>query len=154
MPLKWKLFGLANYFILLVYIFLLLGAMRFTIEVDTEGQGMLGFMFFMISLFIVVLNAVFNLYIFHKHLPDNKISKRGKIAYKISATLYAVSLLTISITLIRDTIHELKIDADSGAGYFMLIFFCVNSLIGLFVLINQFRIIKFIEKNTAENAEE
>lgn len=154
MPIKWKLFGIANYIILLIHAFLLLGAMRFTTEVAAESQDMAGFMPFMVSLFIVILNAVFNLYIFHKHLPDNPVSRRVKTPYLISAILFAIALMIISIPLIRDSFDELSFSSDKSFGFFLLTIFCLVLLIGLFVLINQFVVLKFIEKNATEDIEE
>jgi carbon starvation protein CstA len=147
MPTKWKLFGMANVLFLGAYLLLFVLAIGFVNEQLHEKKDIISFMPFMTSLLITIFNSAFNTYVSHKHLPDKPFSRRIRTAYFISAILFAISFIIISISIFRDINDEFGYRSTDNFFYAMLSIFSLNTLTGLFILFNQFVIAKFVENN-------
>jgi len=148
MKLKWKLFALANYLLLFVYGFLFLGALRFTAEFVNPDEKLGSFTPFMISLFIIFFNCVFNLYIFHIYFPHKLLSRRKEILYLISTILFVAALILVLVSILQAYNEELNPDPEDDFAYVILSFFFLTLSLGLFVLICQLKIRKVIGKNS------
>ena len=147
MPIKWKLFGLANYIMLAAYVFLLVNALRFTIEFLPAEVSLSSFTPFMLSLFVVVFNSVLNLYVFHTYLPSNPFSKKLRITYLIS-TILSVIAYPITIVSIFIFIYEiLNSNPIDNFVYIILPVFLLILLSALFIFINQVILLRSIKKN-------
>ena len=147
MPIKWKLFGMVNILFLCAYILLFVLAIGFVVNQLEEKKELIAFIPFMTSLLITIFNSAFNIYVTHKHLPDKPLGRSGKAAYFISASLFAISFIIISVSLIRDINNNLTHRPSDNFFYVMLSILILNSLTGLFILFNQFTIAKYIDKN-------
>lgn len=147
MPINRKLFGVANYVMALVYAFLFLGALRFTVEKVPAEEDLTPFMPFMISLAILLLNAVLNIYVFHRHLPGKPFSRSTGTCYFIAAILYGIALTIVSISFIRNISDELSHQSTNNADYYLLLIFLLHLIVGLFILINQLKIRKHLVNN-------
>ncbi len=150
MPVKWKLFCLANYIMLLVYSFLLLGAFRFTAEYNADSRS---FVLFMVCLFVVILNAVFNLYLFHRHLPSRRYANRTHSIHQIISILFTFSLIIILSNFIQELPAIISAE-NAGAGIFFITVGLVSFVLGSFILVNQYKIRKYIEENQPERSDE
>ena len=147
MSIKWKLFSTANIVFLSAYLLLFGLAIGFAVEQLRERKEFLDFVPFMASLLITILNSAFNIYVAHKHLPDKPLSRRIRTAYFISAIVFAISFIIISVSLIGDINDNPTSRPADNFFYFMVSIFILNSFTGIFILLNQFVITKYIEKN-------
>jgi len=147
MTIKWKVFALANYIFGLLYFILLVYAMRFTVEAVPPSEDLTPFFPFLASLIIVVFNSVFNLYIFHFRLPDKPLSRRMARLYLVSTILFIISLIIIFASFFLSVRDELTSVQFDNSHYLLLTFFFLNLLAGIFILVNQLLLRKFIEKN-------
>jgi carbon starvation protein CstA len=145
MPVKWKLFALANYLFLFAYLLLFIGVLRFIIEEVPHEQPLKPLLPLIAGQLIVILNSILNIYVFHKHLPNKLFSKTLKTAYIISTVLFVISLVVIIISLNQAINDELKVEQKGNFIIFIQSLFFLHIFLGLFILINQFLIRRFIE---------
>ncbi len=150
MPFKWKLFAVANYLLIVILGFLLLGAMRFSAEKIPAGESG-SFMLFMTSLLVCTINLVFNLIIFHRYLPDKSFGPGIRILYIISAILYCIALIVVLINLGEVFVEEISNYSTGSFTNFLLVLLSLISICGIFIFINQLLVRKFIESNLPKN---
>lgn len=146
MSLRWKLFGIANYAMFIFYVFLFIGAQRFTIEKVPAGENLAPFMPFMISLLIVVLNSAFNIYIFHKYLPNRSFPKRVKRACLVSVILFSTGLVIILFNTIKMVAEDLKSNIADNLTNFLIIFSLMSLAWGIFIIVSQLKMRKYFSK--------
>ncbi|HMU45781.1 MAG TPA: hypothetical protein PKC72_05385 [Chitinophagaceae bacterium] len=139
---RWYLIAIANYIFILGHAFFLIAAFVFSAGISPPG----GFLLFMLCLAIIIFNSAFNLYIFHGYMPGKKIKEGMKRKYIISTTLFIAAFIGLIYTLVTVISDEDIGDSDNGFASFLKWTLILNFIIGLFILINQFSVIKFIEK--------
>jgi len=142
MPIRWYLFAVANYIFLITYIFFFLGALRFTAEVLPADVSLGFFGLFIISLAITVFNSAFNLYVFHGYMPARILSRKMKTSYIVSTILFTASLIIVTISLL-----QAMSEAEAEFKDFLNWVIVLNTAIGTFILLHQFMVRKFLEKN-------
>lgn len=144
---KWKLFALANYIILVVYIFLLIYAIRFTAEVVPSNESIDSFMPFTLSLFVIIINSVINLRILHKYLAGKLFTKRLSIVYLASTILSAIAFaITIgsNFIFIYETLNSQSIDNFAFIALAILLLLFVAAV---FIIITQVSLLRSHKKN-------
>jgi hypothetical protein len=147
LTLKWKLFGLANYIMLIAYLYLITLSMRFIIEEVPHEQSLAPLMPVFISQIVIIINLAFNIYAFHIHLPHKPLSHKKKRYYLILFLLNAISFSIITIYSFIEIYDELKSQSFGNFAYFILSVFSLHFLLGLFILVCQFDLRKFIKTN-------
>ena len=157
MPARWYLFAVINYLLLLIYGFLLILAMQFSIEKMQPGESLSDFTVYFVGLFIIVINSIRNIYIYHRYLPCKQFSPRLKTIQKIFTIVFAIGWLMMIISLLIAFIDinsdkETDSEKDLAIGLLCLIIFTFAS--GLFVLVSQFKASKLIEESSNANNEE
>ena len=148
MSLKWKLYGVVSYILLIVYIYFSIIHLKVTAERVPPDFDLTPIMPFIISHFIFVPTLFFNIIIYHKYFSNKIFTSTTRIFYLLSMILYALSLTTILISLIYFIIEELR--SDDGGISPLLFIYTASFLIGLFVLVNQFKLWKLIKKRRIE----
>ena len=150
MSLKWKLYGVASYILLIVYIYFSIIHLKVTAERVPSDLDLTPIMPFIISHLIIVPTLFFNIIIYHKYFSNKTFTPTTRTFYLLSMILYAFSLTTILISLIYFIIEELRSD-DPNAGISPLsLIYTTSFLIGLFLLVNQFKLWKLIKRRRKE----
>lgn len=148
MPVKWKLFGIGSYIMLLFYLVILVVAIR---GLPRSGS-VENVVPITISIFFIVLNSGFNIYLFHKHFPDKPMSTPGYRYYKISTIVYTVSLAIILLDSIPYSTEAFKSGIYDSFFYFILLHSVID-LIALYILFLQYFVRKTIEMNFRNKTE-
>lgn len=144
MSIRWYLFAIANYIFILGHVFFLIGAL----DASAGTLAPIGILLFILCLAIFIFNSVFNVYIFHGYLPNMGFKPTMKRKYFFSTTLFIAAFLGFTFTLISVIFEEDISDSDNGFNSFVKCVLFLNSMIGLFILINQFSVINLIKKKT------
>ena len=147
MSLRWILFAIANYILLVVYSILFVYSLRFSIESALSNKDLGYFMLFSSCLLIIVINSILNLVVFHKFLPARYFSRKFKIVYWLSALLYTAGLINLMVELIQTISEESKQDPGNTFVNFLIIILILTSSFALYILINQLMVPQFIKKN-------
>lgn len=147
MSLRWKLFGPANYVNLLVNYFYLLTSIIFAIGEIPDDVSLITFLPYFLCPVVGMVNSFYNILVFHKNLPDQLFTNKRRIAYKVSTWLYLVSFILISIAVFSVSIEFFDILSEEYPVSLWIFFVFLPWALGVFILINQFMIRKFIEKN-------
>src|SRR5690348_11691136 len=93
---RWRIFAVANYLFLLFYGFLLYKIFELAIQDPPEDDGtMLEVYLVIASLVMIVLNAAFNILVFHLHFPRKPLGRLRHVTYTIAAILNIISLCYI-----------------------------------------------------------
>lgn len=151
MPLRWKLFAVANYLLLAGYLFLLILIVKFLFETNIRStNGLLEFILISTSMLFIVVNSVCNVYVFHKHLRGKPFNYNFKIFYTIFSVLYLLSLAVVLISLIPAIADELRYSERRRFGYFLVTIFSFTLILGGFVLINQFLVRRYIKRKNQD----
>ena len=147
MSIRWKLFALANYVLLLSYLFFFVMAIRFLTKVEQDGKGLAAFILVIASVLITILNSIFNLYVFHKHLPKKIFSRSMGIFYSISTILFTISWTIILVSYIKLIDDAISSSSANNSLYFPVSVFLLSLFCGLIILGNQVFVRDFITKN-------
>lgn len=150
MPHKWKVFIIVNYFFAAIYSFLCLSSMSMSAHV-VKQEEQTAFTPYIIIPFLLLINVVFNIAVYHRHLPDKPMGDTKVFFYKSSAFIYLLSL-TIMLISMFSAVTE-KSGTDDGFSRFILIFFIVNLAGGFFIFINQLQLNTFINSQSEKNEE-
>lgn len=137
MPLKWYVFGFANYLMLAAYIILFDTSFRFIFEEVGPDESLVSFFPIIVSQGLIIVASVVNLYIFHKRLPNKLLSRTERRVFLISSILFiaAFSFLTV-ITFV--TIYNESFQADfRDVSQPAMILWFFHFFIGIFIIINQ-----------------
>lgn len=146
MSIRWKVFGVASYVLLFAYIYFSVVHLKVTVERVPPDVDLTPVMPFIISHLVIVPTLFFNIIIYHKHFSNKILTAMTRTFYLLSVILYALSLTTILISLIFFIIEELRSDdPDAGISPLSLIY-SASFLIGLFILVNQFKLWKLIKE--------
>ena len=146
MTIKWKIFGIANYIMLLVFVFLLLGMFKFSAEEVSGRESQNPLLLLMFCFFTIILNSILSLYVFHFHLPAKPIIKIKRL-YRVSTILYILCLVTIFISIVKDMKYEIGEYGMDDTAYIIVGFISLILLIGIFIAYNQFLIGKYLDNN-------
>lgn len=146
MSLRWKIFGIANYAMFIFYVFLFIGAQRFTIEKVSPEESLAPFMPFMICLLIVVFNSAFNIYVFHKYLPNRSFSKRVNTTCLVSVILFSTGLVIILFNTIKMVAEDLKSGIADSLTSFLIIFSLMSLAFGIFIIASQLKMRKYFSE--------
>lgn len=131
---------------LIVYIYFSIINLKVTAERVPSDFDLGPIMPFIISHLIFVPTLFFNIIIYHKYFSNKIFTSTTRAFYLLSMILYALSLTTILISLIYFIIEDLEsADADGGISPVLFVF-TASFLIGLFLLVNQFKLWKLIKK--------
>lgn len=143
MSTKWKLFGIVSYLVALFFLVIIVFAIKAFLNPASGMRHLEGAKLITLSIFVIFLNAVFNIYIFHRHLPSNPPGKQLKKFYIFSLLLCTVAFGCISFFVVPDVIDEI------GSGGFYLWPITLALLFTLFILIAQYSVLKHIDKKFA-----
>ncbi len=147
MPLKWKLFRVAN-FLQLVITLILAGSITFTlISNGTPPDGLGWLLLVIVCLLILIVSNLFNLYLLQRHFPGISLS-RGK---ERSATVLLILSILINIALIVivviGIISEVETDTSDNTGVIVIYILSGYILLGIYVMIMQATLPVFIERS-------
>lgn len=145
MPIKWKLFGIVNYLLILFYTVVFVFAMKAFLNPQSGMRHLQGARLITLCILVIVLNAGFNIYIFHRHLPAKPPDRVSNRIYRISTLLYTLSFAILSYYFVPNTIKSLALPLRDPDFHFMLLV-ALMFLLTLFVLIIQYSVLKFIDK--------
>ena len=154
MPVKKTLFAIANFFLLVVFVFFGLSMFRFVIEVVPSDESLLPLLPLIASFLIIIINCLFNLAIIRKPFPDKIVSRQTITLYSISGIIFTISILILLFHLIglyNDELKEAPNDSFVKAILFLIFLFLIT---GLIIIINQFTIIKYLKGSQKKNTEE
>jgi hypothetical protein len=119
---------------------------RFIIEQVPGEESLVSLMPILFSQAVIIINSVFNIFIFHIHLPNKPLTRRKSILYKISSILYAITFSVISIYYFITLYDALSSHPFDKPANLALAMFFAHLLIGIFILVCQFNVRKFLEK--------
>jgi hypothetical protein len=146
MSLKWKLYGVANYVLLIAFIYFGIIHLKVTAERVPPDLDLTPIMPFIISHLVMVPALFLNIIFYHKYFSNKRFTSPTRTFYLVSIILYTLSLTTILISLIYFIIEELSSDdPDAGISPLSLIY-TASFLIGLFILVNQFKLWNLIKR--------
>lgn len=144
---KWKIFAVSNYILLLLYGFLFYMAVEFSISSGnfTNAEIHEGFLL-MSVLLIVFLNSLFNIYIFHKHLPNKPLRRLQTIFLFFFNTLYGISLIIILLASITELRSSWTSNDDIAFIYFLSAIVLLTLILGTYIFIMQFFVTRAINQ--------
>lgn len=125
------------------YVFLFIGAQRFTVEKIPAEESLGPFMPFMISLFIIIFNSAFNIYVYHKYLPNRPFSGSAKMVSLVSVILFSIALCIIVVNLIKSIAEDLISQPAESYTNFLIIISILTLIIGIFIIISQLKMRKY-----------
>lgn len=143
MSLKWNLFALCNFILLALYSVFILGLLRFSVEVSGSSVS---FTFFAISLVIIFLNLLFNIYIVRKHAYNLPVSKNVTSFYRFSCFLFAVSFVVVIANFFSWVSSDLNSRQFDNSTYWILFMLLMQLVMGVYIFIIQVNIIKDLRK--------
>jgi len=146
MPLKWTIFGIANYALLLLYAFILHLSFKVIIEKIPAETDLTPLLPILISNVIIVLNSLFNIIVFHRHLPGNPFSHSKGILNLAAAILYFIALIIMIYSLNQSINDELRSGETEGLVGFLQALFFSTIVLGIFIFVNQLMIRNYLEK--------
>ena len=147
MSIRWKLFRVANYFLLLSFLVfaIIMTVANFKKAFPEELQWIY---FAMLTMSIIIMvNSIFNIVFLTKYYPAKSIERNTKSAHSIIMICYILSLLFLLAICIVGLVEEIKDRSEDDIGILMVIFFIINLLAGIYVLVNQFILVRLIKKN-------
>jgi hypothetical protein len=144
MPVRWKIFAIANYICLIGYGFLLFKFLQFYLEVDEKFDS--EWLLTLLSLSILVTNSLLNIVIFHRYFPNRVLSSNLKKLILLAGILFAIALSLILFSLYKE-INEFDSDDEPSFRYFILFVSILVTITGLFILASQFVISRYLEKS-------
>lgn len=98
MPVKWKIFRLANYLLLLVSLgFTVLVTYFFFVNNRISATEFLYFILFVSGALILVTNYSINIFLLERYYPDNEISKRFAMLITIVLSLSSVTIAFLTL---------------------------------------------------------
>lgn len=151
LSLKWKFFLIASYLQLIIY-GLFAGVIIFRLpEPGKSGQDRFYVIFFLVVLSLAVLNHLLSVYTVHKYFPDTSNSPKIKILLKISGIIN----IPVSVLLLIIYVDGLNYQVTSSysrmgnIGIALFITLLGVWLAGLFTLILQFGVSRYLARNNA-----
>jgi hypothetical protein len=148
---KWKLFLLVNYLLLIVtgvFILFEIGLILFTS--NTTAAKKPGAMIYALVFFLLIcLICLLNIIIVHRFFPKKPLSGKPKQLFIISRIILAV----LAVFLFLSTVASLfmLISKPDPAGYLVTIFSVLLFGCSTIVVILQFQIPQYLNKNNTEN---
>lgn len=157
LPVRWKIFRLANYLQLIATLLLLaVSSYGFLSFDDGSGDGLGYFLLFILVFVIVIVNNVLNVQILHRHFPDKSLSAGKKTAFIVLLVLYilvfilAVITLIVAISEMSDHDYHGYYTADLvGAG--ILAFYVI---VGAYVSVLQIMLPGVLSRNNNQHIEQ
>jgi hypothetical protein len=100
---------------------------------------------------LIILVSLLNLYVTYKFFPHKMLYGRIKKRYTVSAFVYALTLSGLLYFLITAISEELNSRQDDNTGTILIIIFACLLAMGIFSLIMQFSVNKFLAANYKKN---
>jgi hypothetical protein len=153
MGIKWKLFAVANYILLLAYGYLLYLVFEFVTKILTYQRELIQFLPVWSAIFVVFLNSALNIYIFHKHLPGKLLSGGLRIFFQVLTILNIIAVVTLLIMIFPEITIEYPYGAERY-DTFALIFFIGTIILGGYIIFCQVGLQKYIRANDKHSIEQ
>jgi hypothetical protein len=151
LPLKWKLFRFVNYLLLVAFLFLLILVMNAAVKGALVQSLIIISVLISIESLLIILISLLNLYITYKFFPHKMLYGRIKKLYTVSAFVYALTLSGLIYFLITAISEELNSRQDDNTGTILIIIFACMLAMGIFSVIMQFSVNKFLAANYKKN---
>jgi hypothetical protein len=147
MPVRWKIFRLANY-LQMISTLAMLGMLAYTYLSLSRGEGMGYFLLFCLAFTIVIVNNCFNVHILHRHFPDKSLSP-GKETWLVILLIF-YGIITVGMLLVMVYgISEMSAPGYTSNEYdwIALIIVVFEVLAGVYILIMQIGLPGLLKRN-------
>lgn len=145
LPIKWKLFHFANYVQLFSFLLLFGLVLKTLSDQKMLAEFVLLSVLFCTGLFLIIVNYVLNLYIIYKYFPNRTFQGKTATFYFIATIIHLLLLAGFLLLCLFALNEELNADTGDNTGMIMLFILFTLFLTGLFILIMQFQVKKFLE---------
>lgn len=153
LPVKWKVFLVFNYLQLVSFGLALLALITFFIKDKPRGPDSLYHVLAGAGLLLICLNNFLNIYAVHHYFPDTLIPRGNKVLRKIVGVISILLFTGLLCFFIYGLNEELSIEYDyegrDQAGMHLVIILFFLLVFGIYTLILQFRIFRFLRRNNA-----
>ena len=147
LTLKWKVYRIANYFVLLSFLFFLGLILFFALKNGIVKSDLVTFLPVVTGMIVVILATFFNLYVLYNYFPDKLLSGILNKLHSLLIILFLLSLLGLLFLCTWGLIEEIKDNTDDNTGVIILSVLFILLLIGFYVLSMQFFVRKFLKTN-------
>jgi hypothetical protein len=151
LPIKWRFFQVANYFLLIPFLGLLSIIIYGFINGNFKSNGIIFSILIILVPLLFILNSIFNLFLIHKYFPKKPLIGKMRVLYIFSTILFSLSILAILLVSVSSFNEELKESRDNNTGFVMAIILMFLSLISCFVLVMQLSVKKNLDKNQKDS---
>lgn len=100
-----------------------------------------------IGILLIILNSIFNLFISYKYFSNKQLTKKTNSIFITSTIFYSCALAGLLVLAVYGLSEELKEPHSDNTGMILAITLLFFFVIGLYILIMQLSIRKFIEAN-------
>jgi carbon starvation protein CstA len=153
LPVRWKIFRLANY-LQMIAALVLLGLFGYTYLSFTRGEGFGYFLLFCLVFVIVIVNNCVNVHIVHHYYPDKSLPAGKKVMSMILLIFYILIIIGLVLLAIF-AISEMS-DDDYRTGrddWFGLSILAFHIVLGIYILILQMGLPRVLERNDRQHIE-
>jgi hypothetical protein len=140
MPVRWKLFAIVNYILLLFHATVFVLALKAFFNPFSGMRHLEGAKLITLGIFIVAFNAAFNILIFHRHLPAATPAQITRLFYKISTLCYTAASVYLSYQFVPDII-EWAGSREKGPDFLFMITIAIIAPLLFFILVLQYSLL-------------
>lgn len=149
MSAKWRFFVIVNYLMTVFYLIILVFAIKAFFNPESGMRTLEGARLITFCLFVVFSNTCFNIYIFHKNMPDKLLSKKLKLIYRVMTGLCTMAFAILLLLFIPDFYSIYTSEEDPSFIYFISLISAVI-ITNLLTLLMQYYLPGSVEKKNKE----
>ncbi len=144
--LRWRLFAIASYILLVLYAVFLFFSIKFMIRMIERQQDQLKFLPYAIANFLIVLNTTWCVYLFHSHIPYRAMSKIKRNINMVLTFIFIGAWGYLLILMFSVIVEAIRDPNDLYYTVFMTGVYSLTAIGGGYIAINQLSISRAINK--------
>ncbi len=151
MPLRWKIFRIANYFLLLVCLTITGAGTYFFVVGNSSGSDVFEYLVFILGGLALICNFSVNIFLLERYYPDGELQKPMLIFISMSLLFSSITIAFLSIIYaveFHDTVISPRYNDDSlNRAVIFSLSFGMILLITYYVIWMQVALRKTINRN-------